>query len=100
MLSELRVGHDARRKCGEPQTESKTIRFLLTVACDEYLRPFGSGVPARDRRACESGAARDQNDRSTCRHRPQQRRLAEVKCDLDVSLPVDGEFLPALLVQR
>src|ERR1035438_6166536 len=44
--------------------------------------------------------SRSQNNRGACEQRPRQRCLAEVKCDFDVTLPVDGELLPALLVQR
>ena len=32
--------------------------------------------------------------------RSRERCLEEVKCDFDVGLPVDGELLPALLVER
>src|SRR5713101_1671182 len=98
MLSEIGVWHDARRKCHDSQSEPKAIRFLLTIVCHEYLRAFGSGITSRIRRPCESGAAGDQNDRSACGQRPQQGCLEEVKRDFDVSLPVDGELLPALLV--
>src|SRR5260370_37822215 len=81
-----------------PFAEPKTIRFLLTVLCHEYLRAFRSGIASRIRRPCESGAAGDQNDRGACGQRPRQRCLEEGKCYFDVGLPVDGELLPALLV--
>jgi hypothetical protein len=99
MLAELGVRHDARRRRRESQAKPKTIRFLLAIVCDEYLRAFGSGIPSRIRRPCESGAAGDQNDRCAGVQRARQRRLAKLKGDLDVRLPVDRELRPALLVQ-
>src|SRR5262249_7177281 len=64
------------------------------------LHALGSGIARARRRPGESRAGGDHNDRGARGERPRQRRLAEVKCDLDVRLPVDGELLPALLVQR
>ena len=100
MFSDVGVRHDARRKRHELQAASEPIRFLLTVARDEHLRALGAGISSPNRRPCDGGAAGDQDDRGACRQRPRQRRLAEVKRDLDVGLPVDGEFPPCLLVNR
>jgi hypothetical protein len=99
ILAEIGVRHDARRQGHEVQADPEPIRFLLTVVRDEHLRALGAGISSRNRRPGNSGGTCDQDNRAALGQRPRQCRLAEVECDLDVRLPVDGELLPALLVE-
>ena len=100
MLSKRCVGHDPGCERHKVQAEPESIRFLLRGVRDEQLSAFGAGVSSRDRRTRERDPARDENDRSARGQRPGERGLAEVKGGFGVDLPVDGEFRPALLVER
>ena len=61
---------------------------------------FGSGVASRQRRAGESCAAGEENDGRAGGQRPCQSLLTKIEGDSDVILPVRGELLPSLFVQR
>src|SRR5262249_57184965 len=99
MLAELRVRHHARRERQKPQAQPKAIGFLLAVIGHEDLGAFCAGISAGVWRARKRRARGDQDDRAPRREWRRQRGLHEMKGDLDVALPVNGELLPVLLMK-
>jgi hypothetical protein len=47
MLPKLSVWRDTRRKRHEPHPKTQTIRFFLTIICNEQQRAFGARITAR-----------------------------------------------------